>query len=136
MIKDPELLNAIASVLDGTSSEYEQHLVNNWLLEDQNNQLFFESLMNPAYIQKIEQEAAEAKDRVYLNIQDRIEAKPAKRTFNIWKPVAAAAIIIAFVLAGIDSLQKTPPVTIAQIQTRSSDGSLSKITLGVSLIHI
>lgn len=118
MIKDPELLNAIASVLDGTPSEDELHLVNNWLLEDQNNQLLFESLMNPAYRQKIEKEAAEAKDRMYLNIQDRKEPKLSKRTFNIWKPVAAAIILI-FVLLGMDFLKKTPSTTIAQVRAGS-----------------
>lgn len=131
MIKDPKILAAIVSVLDGNPSEEEQCIVNNWLSENEANKVAFENFSNTVYQQTIESEAYAAKEKTFLNIIQKIEDSTPRRAINIWKYIAAASIIVAVILAGTNLIKKDiPTMSIAQIQTKSPLGTTSKITLG------
>jgi len=132
MISDPEILTAIASVLNGNPTEQEQLLVDNWLSEDEKNKTTFDILTNSAYDYKneIDEEAYHAKERIFWNIKERIETYKPKAVINIWKYIAAASIVISIVLAGMNLMKESQPIIAARIQTKSPNGSTSQITLG------
>ncbi len=132
MLNELEILTAIASVLNGNPTEHEQLLVNRWLSEDEKNKTVFENLANSAsnYKDAIDEEAGNAKEKIFRNIKGRIETNITKPVINIWKYVAAASIIIAIALAGINLKKEPLNIIAARIETKSSSGSTSKITLG------
>lgn len=130
MNHDPEILAAIASVLDGNPTVQEQELVNCWLKKEKKNRILLDNLTNLSRFESIDKEALASKEEIYLTIQERIASLVPQRKINVWKYIAAASIIITLILGGITFNKEVGPVlAVAQIQTQSPIGTKSRITL-------
>lgn len=130
MVNDTEILAAIASFLNGNPTVQERDLVVRWLEKDKQNKMLLDNLMNIFVPEAIDKEALDSKERIYLDIQERITATVPKKSINLWKYIAAASVIIAIIFGGVAvHKEKVPIVAVAQIQTLSPIGAKSIITL-------
>lgn len=131
---NPNIWNAISSVLNGNPSEEENLLVEQWFLESENNYKMFVHLSkmgNSGYLEN----AWLVKEKIYGIIQRKIGAQQYKRILRIWQYVAAASVVILIVISGLylnrlDYVSVVPDaVSVANIETISPNGIKSKIVL-------
>jgi ferric-dicitrate binding protein FerR (iron transport regulator) len=128
MERKTDIWYSISSVLEGDYTAEEKRSVDNWLLEDEKNQTFFNKLKETPFSEDIEQSAGMAQERVYLQTQEKISKVLLRRKLRFWQYVAAASIILLFVISGL-SVWKTESLTLLSLESRSPAGSTTRLIL-------
>lgn len=130
---NPEIWNIISSVLNGNPSEEDTRLVEQWLLESEENRKTFAHISKIGYNGSLKK-ALLAKERIYDDVQRKIEVWKYKHTLRIWQYVAAASVAILITFSGYlikSNLVSVAPdtVSIANVETECPNGIKSKIIL-------
>lgn len=131
---NPDIWNAISSILNGNPSAEEKQLVEQWLLECENNSKMFMHLSKMGYSGNVE-DALLAKETIYDIVQRKIGTHQYKQTLRIWQYVAAASVAILLVISGLQfigpgSVSAVPDSnSVANIETINPNGIKSKIVL-------
>lgn len=131
MINDnPEILSAIAAVMNKTATDQEQMLVDSWLSEDKKNHIVFEQLQKIGYNGSLDH-ACDSKEKIFDTIQNRTSKYSYKRRIKIWQYISAASIAALLIIGGLSLFSKMGSTTegISYIETRCEYGSKSKIML-------
>lgn len=125
---EPQILSAIASVLNENPSEADKQTVDNWLAENKKNRIIFDYLSKLKSDESIAEESLDAKERIYYSIQGKIIKQSQNKKIRLWQYAATAAIIILVAVGGFQFL-KPKKNTLTYIETKCPMGVTSGITL-------
>ncbi|MDR1720103.1 MAG: FecR domain-containing protein [Dysgonamonadaceae bacterium] len=129
-MNDPELLAAIAACLNGSAFESETKAVESWLNKDPRHQAIYTELAKRDYQTQIAQESAEAKERIFYQVEHRIHRQTQRRRLRIWQCVAAASIVALLAFAGGEWLSRSTTNKHRLLEAQSPKGARSQIVLG------
>ena len=124
-----DIWSSISSVLEGKYTEKEMSDVEEWLSEDNKNRQFFNKLRNTSFSEETEQKAKIAQEHIYAITRYKINKVKLKRKLRLWQYAAAASIALLLVMNGIH-LWKTESVTPVYVESKSSVGNTTRLTLG------
>ncbi|MFV0536183.1 MAG: FecR family protein [Dysgonomonas sp.] len=125
---EPLILAAIASVLNGNPSDAEKYTVDNWLQENPKNKIIFDYLSKLKSNESIVEESEKAKEKIYCNIQKKVNKQSQNKKLRIWQYAATIAIIVSLTMGGLQ-LFKPEKNILANIETKCPMGITSSITL-------
>lgn len=123
----PEILTAIASTINGYPTDEEKHLVDNWLLENENNQKLYANLRLIGFNGNLEKGYL-LKEKVFGLVNEKIKEQLFKRKIQIWKYTAAASIALLIAFGSI-TVFKSKSTVISNIEVNAPFGIRSMITL-------